>query len=155
MTTVSETPNKPVVSRKASAQWSGDVMSGKGQISLESQLLKDAQYGFASRFEQGNGTNPEELLASAHAGCFTMQLSALLSKAGHQPEKLETNATCDVIKEGEGFKVKSIHLEVIGKVSNISKEQFSEYIEEAAKICPLSKAISGNVEISHITTFSN
>lgn len=138
------------ISRKASAHWQGDVRNGKGTVSLESGLLKDAQYGFQSRFENGPGTNPEELLASAHAGCFTMQLSALLGKHGHTVEDLRTEATCEMVKkEGEGFKVSRMHLIVRGKVMGSDQADFEAHVKEAAEKCPISQVMTGNVEITH------
>lgn len=137
------------ISRKAQACWTGDVKSGKGTISLESNSLKDVEYSFSSRIENGKGTNPEELLASSHAGCFTMQLSALLSKAGFTPKELNTDAVCEVIKENEGFKVDSIKLSIIGSVDGINESEFKKYVSEAAKICPISRAIENNVVISY------
>lgn len=138
------------IARKAAAHWQGDLKSGKGTVSLESGLLKDAQYGFQSRFESGPGTNPEELLASAHAGCFTMQLSALLSNHGHTVEDLKTEATCEMNKkEGGGFKVSRMHLVVRGKVTGSDKADFESHVKEAAEKCPMSQVMQGNVEITH------
>lgn len=137
------------IARKASAQWQGDLKSGKGTVSTESGVLKDAQYSFKTRFEQGSGTNPEELLASAHAGCFTMQLSALLANHGHTVESLNTEATCEMVKDGAGFKVSAMRLVVRGKVTGSSQQDFEEHVQQAAEMCPLSKVMKGNVEISH------
>src|SRR6476646_6753316 len=105
------------IARKASAHWEGDLRSGTGTVSTESGTLKDAQYSFKTRFESGVGTNPEELLASAHAGCFTMQLSALLANHGHTVESLDTQATCEMVRDGAGFKVSTMRLSVRGKVT--------------------------------------
>src|SRR5688572_24013717 len=102
--------------RKASAVWQGDLKTGKGAVSTESGVLSQTQYSFTTRFENGKGTNPEELVAAAHAGCFTMALSAQLGEAGLVPEKLETTATMTFEKVEAGWTVTQIHLEVKGKV---------------------------------------
>lgn len=137
------------IARKAAAHWQGDLKSGKGTVSLESGLLKDAQYGFQSRFESGPGTNPEELLASAHAGCFTMQLSALLGNHGHTVEDLRTDATCEMVKDGPGFRISRMHLVVRGKVTGSDQADFEAHVKDAAEKCPLSRVMQGNVEITH------
>ncbi|PNY80099.1 OsmC family protein [Deinococcus koreensis] len=137
------------IARKAGAQWMGDLKSGKGNISTGSGALKDAQYSFGTRFENGVGTNPEELLAAAHAGCFTMQLSALLAAHGHDPQDVRTDATCEMVKEGAGFKVSTMRLMVRGKVGNIDQAEFEKHVAQAAELCPLSRVMKGNVEIVH------
>ncbi|WP_291426995.1 OsmC family protein [Deinococcus sp.] len=137
------------ISRKASAHWQGDLMSGKGTVGTESGVLKDAQYSFKTRFENGAGTNPEELLASAHAGCFTMQLSALLANHGHTDVDLNTEATCEMEKDGAGFKISAMRLVVRGKVSGSDQKDFEEHVKQAAEICPLSKIMAGNVNVTH------
>lgn len=137
------------IARKASAQWTGDLRSGQGSVSTESGVLKDAQYSFKTRFENGAGTNPEELLAAAHAGCFTMQLSALLASGGHPPQDLRTEATCEMVREGQGFKVSTMRLVVRGKVGDIDQAEFERYVQQAAQMCPLSRVMQGNVEITH------
>lgn len=138
------------IARKASAHWQGDLRSGRGTVSTESGVLKDAQYSFQTRFESGAGTNPEELLASAHAGCFTMQLSALLSNHGHTVEDLRTDATCEMVKkEGGGFRVSAMRLVVRGKVTGSDQADFEAHVKEAAEMCPMSQVMKGNVEITH------
>ncbi|HEX8765384.1 MAG TPA: OsmC family protein, partial [Candidatus Acidoferrum sp.] len=102
--------------RKASAVWQGDLKSGKGSISTDSGTLKNSQYSFSTRFENGVGTNPEELLAAAHAGCFTMALSAQLGGAGLTPTKLETTCTISLEKVGEGFSITRSHLDLVAHV---------------------------------------
>jgi len=140
------------IARKANAQWSGDLMKGKGTISTESGTVKDAQYSFKTRFESGVGTNPEELLAAAHAGCFTMQLSAMLAGDGHAPQDVKTEATCEMVKNGPGFKVSTMRLKVTGQVEGIDQATFEEYVTKAADLCPLSGVMKGNVEIVHEAT---
>lgn len=137
------------IARKASAHWTGDLRSGQGTVSTESGTLQGAQYSFKTRFEQGVGTNPEELLAAAHAGCFTMQLSALLSGHGHTVEDLRTEAACEMVREGGGFKISTMRLVVRGKVSGSDPADFEEHVQQAAKMCPLSRIMTGNVEITH------
>ena len=141
------------IARKASAHWQGDLRSGKGTVSTESGVLRDAQYSFKTRFEEGQGTNPEELLASAHAGCFTMQLSALLSGHGHTVEDLRTDATCEMVKDGPGFKISRMHLVVRGRVSGSDQADFEAHVQQAAELCPLSRVMQGNVEITHEAQF--
>ncbi|CAM4370636.1 OsmC family protein [Deinococcus marmoris] len=137
------------IARKANAQWMGDLKGGKGNISTESGTVKDAQYSFGTRFENGTGTNPEELLAAAHAGCFTMQLCAMLAGDGHDPQDVRTEATCEMVKDGPGFKVSAMRLDVRGKVGGIDQAGFDKYVAQAAEMCPLSKVMQGNVEITH------
>src|SRR4026209_1011131 len=103
--------------RKASAQWQGDLKTGKGNISTESGVLSKAQYSFSTRFENGIGTNPEELIAAAHAGCFSMALSAELGKAGITPESIHTTATITMDKTDAGFTVTESHLDVTAKIT--------------------------------------
>lgn len=139
------------ITRKANAQWLGDLRSGSGTVSTESGALKENGYSFKTRFEQDKppGTNPEELLAAAHAGCFTMQLSAMLAAHGHQPEDLRTEATCEMVKDGPGFKVSTMRLTIRGKVGNIDQAEFEKHVAQAADACPLSRVMKGNVEIVH------
>ena len=131
--------------RKSVAKWTGDGMHGKGALSMQSGVFQDQPYSFNTRFasEDGKaGTNPEELLGAAHAGCFTMALSFGLSGAGHPPESLETTASVDLQKEGEGFAIKQITLELVGKVPGLDAAKFQEIAEGAKKNCPLSKALA-------------
>ena len=140
------------ISRRGSAQWSGDLMKGAGTVSTESGTVKDAQYSFKTRFENGTGTNPEELLAAAHAGCFSMQLSAMLAGDGHPPESVQTEATCEMMREGAGFKISTMRLKVTGKVAGLDQAGFDDYVTRAAELCPLSGIMKGNVEIVHEAT---
>jgi len=137
------------IARKASAQWAGDLRSGQGTVSTGSGLLRDAPYSFKTRFEQGVGTNPEELLAAAHAGCFTMQLSAILAADGHDPQSLHTDATCEMVKDGPGFKISRMLLTIRGRVGNIDAPEFEKHVQQAAEMCPLSRIMTGNVETVH------
>ena len=128
--------------RKASAVWNGTIMEGQGTMSTQSTVLNNAQYSFKTRFADGVGTNPEELIAAAHAGCFTMQLSANIGEAGFTPESLETS--CEVTFEN-GTVSKS-HLTVHAKVTGLEEGKFKELVEHAEKNCPISRLL--NLEIS-------
>ena len=134
--------------RKASAVWQGDLKSGKGTLSTESGTLKGAQYSFSTRFENGVGTNPEELLAAAHAGCFTMALSAQLGGAGLKPEKLETTAAISLEKVGEGFSVTKSHLDVVAKVPGADKAKFDAAVKAAETGCPVSKLFKAEISVN-------
>lgn len=122
--------------RQASAVWNGTLKEGSGYVTSESKALEKLPYSYHSRFENGTGTNPEELMAAAHAGCFTMQLSANLTKAGFQPENLET--TCTITME-EGV-ITTSHLEVKARITGIKNEKFQEVAQDAKQNCPVSKA---------------
>lgn len=132
--------------RKGTAVWNGTIKEGKGTVSTQSGVLKNVQYSFSSRFEEGIGTNPEELIGAAHAGCFTMQLSANLTKAEFTPEKLET--TCEITFEN-GAVTKS-HLILTAKIPGIDKVKFDEIAADAKKNCPISKLL--NAEITLLAT---
>ena len=124
--------------RKATAQWNGNLKEGKGSLTTDSTALDHTQYSFSTRFENGIGTNPEELLAAAHAGCFTMQLSAYLSESGFVPEELTTVST--IVFEN-GSMVRS-ELELKGKVPTITEAEFQTIAHKAKENCPVSKAFS-------------
>ncbi len=124
--------------RNATAVWNGSGKEGNGTLSTQSSVLKDTQYSFNSRFESGIGTNPEELVAAAHAGCFTMKLSFVIGAAGFTPETLETQ--CQITFEN-GAVTKS-HLIVKGKVPGISKEQWDASVKDAEENCPISKLLN-------------
>jgi osmotically inducible protein OsmC len=124
--------------RTASAHWEGDLKTGKGTLSTQSTVLDKSQYSFGTRFENGKGTNPEELLGAAHAGCFTMAVGHALSQAGFTATSLDTVATVTL----ENTTVTGSHLEIKGKVPNISKEKFEEIVKDAEKNCIISRALS-------------
>src|ERR1041385_6806093 len=121
--------------RKASAMWQGDLKSGKGKISTDSGTLKEAQYSFSTRFENGVGTNPEELIAAAHAGCFSMAFSAELGKAGLTPDSIATTATITMDKTDAGFTVTESHLDVTAKVKGADKNKVLEVANAAKAGC--------------------
>ena len=133
--------------RSASAVWHGGLKDGKGTISTQSGVLKDSQYSFSTRFENGIGTNPEELIAAAHAGCFTMALSGELSGAGFVPESLETTAVVTMEKTDAGPTVTKIHLTTKAHVPNIEKAKFDELATKAKEGCPISRLLKA-AEIS-------
>jgi osmotically inducible protein OsmC len=124
--------------RNATAVWNGSGKEGKGTVSSQSGALKDTQYSYKSRFEEGTGTNPEELVAAAHAGCFTMKLSFVLGEAGFTPEKLETTSQINF----ENGVLTESHLTVTGKVPGITKEKFDAAVKDAEQNCPISKALN-------------
>jgi len=131
--------------RKASARWEGDLKTGRGVVSTDSGVLQSAPYSFTTRFENEKGTNPEELVAAAHAGCFTMALSAELGKAGLLPERLETTATVTLDKLESGWTVSGSHLEVVGKVPGASPDAFRTAAEAAEKGCPISRLLNAKI----------
>ncbi|WP_242110756.1 OsmC family protein [Luteimonas aquatica] len=130
------------ISRKAAAHWEGDLKSGQGSLSTpQSGLLDNTLYGFNSRFGDAKGTNPEELIAAAHAGCFTMALSAKLTEAGHPPQALDTQAEVDLSMEG-GPTLSAIRLKTQAKVPGIDEARFRAIADDAKQNCPVSKALS-------------
>ena len=139
-----------MLSRTSKATWTGDGMKGKGTLDTQSGVLKQQPYSFQTRFasEDGKaGTNPEELIAAAHAGCFTMALSFALTGAGHPPTELKTSATVSMDKVGAGFVIKGIALQLEGRVPGISADKFQELAQGAKQDCPVSKALAA-VEIT-------
>jgi lipoyl-dependent peroxiredoxin len=133
--------------RTASAQWTGDLNSGGGTLSTASGVLSSTPYSFKSRFEQGSGTNPEELLAAAHAGCFTMALSLMLGQAGMKPESLTTTCRIRLEKDGEGFAITRSHLELKAKVPGAKKEDFEKAVHQAKTGCPVSKLFDTEITL--------
>jgi lipoyl-dependent peroxiredoxin len=131
--------------RKASAQWNGGLKDGKGTISTDTGVLKDAQYSFSTRFEDGIGTNPEELIAAAHAGCFSMALSGQLTTAGNPPESIRTNATVSMEKTDAGFTVTNVHLDVTARVPGIDQAAFDTAAANAKTGCPISRLLNTNI----------
>lgn len=130
------------ISRHATAHWEGDLKTGQGQLSTpQSGLMENTRYGFNSRFGDVKGTNPEELIAAAHAGCFTMALSAMLTDAGHPPETLDTRAEVDLSMEG-GPTLSAIRLKTKAKVSGIDEAKFRTIADDAKKNCLVSRALS-------------
>ena len=131
--------------RKASAVWNGGLRDGKGTISTESGVLSDTQYSFSTRFEDGKGTNPEELIAAAHAGCFSMALSGQLNQAGLTAESIRTTANVRLEKTDAGFAITSVHLEVSAKVPGASQQAFETATNNAKAGCPVSKVLNAEI----------
>ena len=134
--------------RKASAVWNGNLKEGRGTISTESGLLSNAQYSFGTRCEEGKGTNPEELIAAAHAGCFSMALTAQLTTAGTPPERVATNATVTLEKRDVGFTVTAVHLEVTASVPGATQESFDKAAADAKAGCPISRLLNAEITMS-------
>jgi len=131
--------------RKASAVWNGGLKDGKGQISTESGVLSDTQYSFSTRFEDGKGTNPEELIAAAHAGCFSMALSGQLGNAGMTAESINTTATVRLEKTDAGFTITSVHLDVTARIPGASQEAFETAANNAKAGCPVSRLLKAEI----------
>jgi len=131
--------------RKASAQWQGDLKTGKGTLSSDSGVLESTPYSFSTRFEDTKGTNPEELVAAAHAGCFTMALSAELGKDNLVPERLRTTATVTLDRVDSGWTVTGSHLEVVAKVPGASPQAFRKAAEAAETGCPISRLLKAKI----------
>lgn len=131
--------------KKASAVWKGSLKDGGGTISTETGVLKEAPYGFKARFEGGKGTNPEELIGAAHAGCFSMALSLMLGEAGLTAEKIETEAAITLEKLESGFTITASHLTVVAKIPGATAEQFAEIAGKAKAGCPVSKVLNARI----------
>jgi osmotically inducible protein OsmC len=127
--------------RTASAIWTGGLKDGRGTVSTETGALSEKQYSFTSRFEDGTGTNPEELLGAAHAGCFTMAVSGQLGAAGMTAERLKTIATVSLEKQDSGFAIMGIHLDLTAKIPGANNDAFQKAANNAKEGCPLSKAL--------------
>jgi len=134
--------------RKASAVWEGGLKDGKGSISTDSGVLKQTQYSFSTRFENGIGTNPEELIAAAHAGCFSMAFSAELGKAGITPKSIQTTATITLEKTDAGFTVTTSHLDVTASVPGGDKNKILEIADAAKKGCPISRLLNAKITMT-------
>lgn len=131
--------------RNATAVWHGTGKEGKGHLTTQSTVLNKTQYSFGSRFEEGVGTNPEELIAAAHSGCFTMKLSFNLSGAGYTPDELETK--CDITFE-DG-KITKSHLTLKAKVSNIPEQEFADLVKDAEQNCPISQLLNTAISVEY------
>lgn len=134
--------------RKATAVWQGNLKEGKGSLTTESGVLKQTPYSFNTRFEGQPGTNPEELLAAAHAGCFTMALSAELGKVGITADKMETTSTISLEKVGEGFSITKSHLDLTAHIPNADKAKFDTAVQAAKTGCPVSKLYKAEITIN-------
>ena len=131
--------------RKASAVWQGGLKDGKGAISTDSGVLENTQYSFSTRFEDGKGTNPEELIAAAHAGCFSMALSGQLGNAGLTADSINTSAAVTLEKTDAGFTVTKVHLDVTAKIPGASEEAFQTAAANAKAGCPISRLLKAEI----------
>ena len=131
--------------RKASAEWKGGLKEGKGTLTTDSGVLSATQYSFSTRFESGVGTNPEELIAAAHAGCFSMALSGQLGNAGMTAESIRTTATVTLEKTDGGFTITAVHLDVAARIPGADKQAFQTAAANAKSGCPVSKVLTANI----------
>ncbi len=131
--------------RKASAVWEGGLKDGKGSISTDSGVLESTQYSFSTRFEEGKGTNPEELIAAAHAGCFSMALSGQLGNAGLTAERINTTAAVTLEKTDAGFTITKVHLDVTAKIPGANDEAFQTAAANAKAGCPISRLLKAEI----------
>jgi osmotically inducible protein OsmC len=137
-----------VMQRKASAVWKGALKDGKGTISAPGGVLNNTQYSFSTRFENAPGTNPEELIAAAHAGCFSMALSAQLGGANLTPDSISTTVTLSLDKLDSGWTITASHIDVVGKVPGADAATFQKYAEAAEKGCPVSKVLNAKITMT-------
>ena len=133
--------------RSATAMWNGDLKSGKGTLSTESGVLSNSQYSFATRFENARGTNPEELIAAAHAGCFSMALSMQLAEAGLVAQSITTKATVTIEKTDAGFTITQSHLDLTARIPGASQQAFEAATESAKNGCPVSKLLNARITL--------
>ncbi|EKM96126.1 OsmC family protein [Stutzerimonas degradans] len=134
--------------KSASAVWQGGLKDGKGTISTQSGALKDNPYGFNTRFEDAPGTNPEELIGAAHAGCFSMALSLMLGQAGLTAERIETHAEVTLDKDGDSFSITAVDLTLKAKIPGASDAQFQQIAEQAKQGCPVSKVLNARISLN-------
>ncbi len=134
--------------RTASAKWNGSLKDGKGSLSAPGGVLKSTPYSFAARFGDAPGTNPEELIAAAHAGCFSMAFSATLGKAGFTPTSIETTATLSLDQVGAGFEITAIHLDMSAAVPGLDAAKFQTLADDAKTNCPVSKVLKAKITLA-------
>lgn len=137
----------PDLVRTAKAEWQGNLRNGQGRIDSESGVLKGEPYSFGTRFEQAPGTNPEELIAAAHAACYSMAFTGLLYEQGYGPERIETQASCVLSRVESGFKITEMRLQVRGKVPHMEPETFQRLAEQADRVCPVSNLLRAGLTI--------
>jgi osmotically inducible protein OsmC len=136
-----------IIKRSGSAAWSGGIKDGKGSISTQSGVLDNTQYGFNTRFEDGPGTNPEELIGAAHAGCFTMALSGKLGEAGMTATSLRTTATVALEKQDGGFAITAVHLTLVAQIPGADQAKFDACVQDAKQNCPVSKLLKAAITL--------
>jgi osmotically inducible protein OsmC len=140
-----------MIKRTAAAAWAGSLKDGVGTISSESGVLSNARYGFKARFENGTGTNPEELIAAAHAGCFSMALSAQLGDMHLVPDSIRTTATVVMDKVGDSYSITGVHLDLAARIPGIDQRSFDAVVNRAKLSCPVSKLINARITLeSHL-----
>ena len=135
------------IKRSAEVAWSGDVRHGSGRITSGSGGLRDLPYTWAGRFENATGTNPEELIAAAHAACYSMAFASALGRKGYQPQRIDTHATCTMIRDDSGVRIAGMHLKTRAQVPGIDQEVLLQTAKEAERDCPVSRALRGGVPI--------
>jgi osmotically inducible protein OsmC len=136
--------------RHGSAEWNGGLKDGKGTVSTESGTLNHTQYSFKTRFEEGKGTNPEELIAAAHSGCFSMAFAAFLEKEGFKADSIKTSVSVSLEESEEGFSIPAIHLQVIAKIPHIEQSEFNKIANNAKEGCPVSKLMKAKITMDAI-----
>lgn len=134
--------------RNARARWTGGLKDGRGTISTDSKVLSDTQYSFSTRFENGIGTNPEELIAAAHAGCFAMALSGQLGAAGMTAERIDATATVTLDKTDAGFTITDVHLDVVARIPGAQADAFTAAANKAKEGCPVSRVLKANITMN-------
>jgi lipoyl-dependent peroxiredoxin len=144
----SNVTHQTYMKRTASAVWQGDLKKGQGTVSTQSGVLNKTQYSFSTRFEDGIGTNPEELIAAAHAGCFTMALSAFLGGAGFTAEELSTQATLTLEQVDGNWTITAVHLDLTGRVPGIDAAKFEEIADQAKAGCPVSRVLKADISLT-------
>jgi osmotically inducible protein OsmC len=137
-----------IMIRTGSAVWRGDLKGGKGTVNSQSGTLKETNYSFTGRFEEGSGTNPEELIAAAHAGCFSMALSAFLGKAGHTPKEISTKASLSLEQVEGNWTITKIHLDTAAQVPGINDADFQRIANDAKQNCPVSRVLKADISLS-------
>jgi lipoyl-dependent peroxiredoxin len=135
------------IMRDATAVWTGAGKDGRGTLTTQSATLKETPYSFTTRFGDGKGTNPEELIAAAHAGCFSMALAFQLSGAGHPPERLTTKADLSIVQEGGGWRITAVTLNLKAKVPGVTRDEFLKLAEGAKANCPVSKVLNAEITL--------
>ena len=133
--------------KKASAHWEGDLKSGIGSLSTETNVLNKAPYGFKARFDGGKGTNPEELIGAAHAGCFSMALSMILGEANLKADSIDTEAKVTLEQLADGFSITAVHLILKAKIPGATQQQFDELTKKAKEGCPVSKVLNAKITL--------
>ena len=133
--------------RDATAVWTGAGRDGRGTLTTQSATLKETPYSFTTRFGDGKGTNPEELIAAAHAGCFSMALAFKLSGAGHPPERLETKADLTMVQEGVAWRIAAVTLNLKAKVPGVTLDEFRKLVDDAKATCPVSRVLNAEITL--------